>query len=119
MLIPTVILFCISMGITIRQGNQALCATADNNLSSVQENINLVINNALYQHDLMTNNPQLNLALQKVLLFSAMDYSDYIFLNSMKAILASIANSHPYISSIYLYLDHYTDFFSSSNGSSM
>ena len=83
------------MGITIRQGNQALCATADNNLSSVQENINLVINNALYQHDLMTNNPQLNLALQKVLLFSAMDYSDYIFLNSMKAILASIANSHP------------------------
>ena len=116
MLIPTVILFCISMGITIRQGNQALCATADNNLSSVQENINLVINNALYQHDLMTNNPQLNLALQKVLLFSAMDYSDYIFLNSMKAILASIANSHPYISSIYLYLDHYTDFFSSSKG---
>ena len=116
MLIPTVILFCISMGITIRQGNQALCATADNNLSSVQENINLVINNALYQHDLMTNNPQLNLALQKVLLFSAMDYSDYIFINSMKAILASIANSHPYISSIYLYLDQYTDFFSSSKG---
>ena len=116
MLIPTVILFCISMGITIRQGNQALCTTADNNLSSVQENINLVINNALYQHDLMTNNPQLNLALQKVLLFSAMDYSDYIFLNSMKAILASIANSHPYISSIYLYLDHYTDFFSSNKG---
>lgn len=116
MLIPTVILFCISMSITIRQGNQALCTTADNNLSSVQENINLVINNALYQHDLMTNNPQLNLALQKVLLFSAMDYSDYIFLNSMKAILASIANSHPYISSIYLYLDHYTDFFSSNKG---
>lgn len=30
--------------------------------------------------------------------------------------MASIANSHPYISSIYLYLDHYTDFFSSSKG---
>lgn len=116
MLFPTLILLLVSVTTTVRQENRALSALADTHLSNVQQNLDLVISNALYQHDLMSSNPQLNLALQKVLLFSAMDYSDYIFSNSMKAILSSIAKSHPYISSIYLYLDDYTDFFASGKG---
>jgi sensor histidine kinase YesM len=45
-----------------------------------------------------------------------MDYADYTFLNAMKGMLSSIADSHKYISSIYLYLDNYNNFFSSGDG---
>lgn len=86
---------------------------AENNLTAIETNVELVINNAMYQHELMMSKPRLALSLQKLLSHQSFEYSDVIFLNSLKAAVNSIATSHNYIESIYLYLDENDNFLSS------
>lgn len=87
-----------------------------NALSGIDENFELVTQNAFYQQDMMTLNPQLSVSLHKILLFSSTNYTDYIFLNSMQTLLSSASASLPYIHSIYFYLDNFDSFLSSEKG---
>lgn len=116
MLLPTCLLYFVLFFFIINKEINSISIKENHSLSSIETNINLVVDNALYQQDLMTNNPQLNTSLQKMLLFDEMEYGDTIFYNSIKSILRSIANSHSYIDSIYLCLDGYDRFFNSKGG---
>lgn len=116
MLLPTFLLYLVLLFYIINKEINAISTKEYHSLSSIETNINLVVDNALYQQDLMTNNPQLNISLQKMLLYDEMDYGDTIFYNSIRSILRSIAESHSYIDSIYLSLDRCDRFFNSKEG---
>lgn len=116
MIIPTVVMFGIAMVYLDSNAKGAIQQQAEYSLANVEQNIDLVITNAIYQQDLMTVNPNLVVSLWRLLTRDSIDYADYIFLNSMRTILSSIAESHPYIDSIYLYLDGYDNFLSSRDG---
>jgi sensor histidine kinase YesM len=116
MLLPTFLLYFVLLFYIVNKEINSIATKENHSLSSIETNINLVVDNALYQQDLMTNNPQLNISLQKMLLYDEMDYGDTIFYNSIRSILRSIAESHSYIDSIYLSLDNCDRFFNSKEG---
>ncbi|WP_099469408.1 cache domain-containing sensor histidine kinase [Konateibacter massiliensis] len=116
MLLPTFLLYAVLLFFIVNKEINSISTKENHSLNSIETNINLVVDNALYQQNIMTNNPQLSISLQKMLMFHEMEYGDTIFYNSIKSILRSIADSHSYIDSIYLYLDGYDRFFNSKNG---
>ena len=116
LMIPTLVLFVFILFMTGSSRVRSLKATSQNALENIDETFDLIVANSFYQQDLMTLNPQLSLSLRKIFLFKTNNYSDYVFLNSMQTILNSAAKSHPFIQSIYLYLNQYDSFFSSNKG---
>ena len=113
---PTLVLFLLFFCIMGNSQIRNLNTTSGNTLENMNETFDLITANSFYQQDLMTLNPQLSLSLRKILLFEATNYTDYVFLNSMKTILNSATKSHPFIQSIYLSLNQYDNFFSSDKG---
>ena len=116
LMIPTLVLFVFILFMTGSSRIRDLKTTSHNALENIDETFDLIAVNSFYQQDLMTLNPQLALSLRKIFLFKTNNYSDYVFLNSMQTILNSAAQSHPFIHSIYLFLDQYDSFFSSTGG---
>lgn len=87
--------------------------------SSVQlssQTIDTLVSDTVYQHDLLTSNPQLALALKKILGSGTTNYENYIFINTMTGLIRGVTNAHPYVMSTYLELDGYPRFYSSANG---
>ncbi len=87
--------------------------------SSVQlssQTIDTLVSDTVYQHDLLTSNPQLALALKKILSNGSTNYENYIFINTMTGLIRGVTNAHPYVLSTYLELDDYPRFYSSVNG---
>lgn len=116
LMIPTLVLFVFILFMTANSRIHSINATSQNALENMDETFDLITANCFYQQDLMTLNPQLSLSLRKIFLFKTSNYSDYVFLNSMQTILNSAAKSHPFIQSIYLFLNQYDSFFSSNKG---
>ena len=115
-MIPAFVLFFFFFFMAGSSRVRSLKTTSWNALENIDETFDLIAANSFYQQDLMTLNPQLALSLRKIFLFKTSNYSDYVFLNSMQTILNSAAKSHPFIHSIYLFLDQYDSFFSSNKG---
>ena len=85
-------------------------------VDSIRRKFTAIYEDTCYQQNMMTVNPQLTLSLRKILMRGRSNYTDYVFLNSMKSILQSATSSHPSIHSIYLYIDGYDNFLASSDG---
>ncbi len=82
----------------------------------IEETFDTILSETVYQHDLMTNNPQIALSLRKLLGTEEIDYNYYVLTNSITGLIRSVTNAHPYIMSTYLQLDGYDTFFSSRDG---
>ncbi len=113
MMVPLLVIVLGVGAVMVTSQKNQLWMKGQDCLYSMETNIDLVVDNAIYQYDLMTANPRLVLSLKKLLGRDSFRYEDVIFLNSMRSILNSIASSHPYLDSIYLYLDGGTNFLSS------
>ncbi len=116
LMIPAFVLFVFILFMTASSRIHNIHTASQNALENMDETFDLITANCFYQQDLMTLNPQLSLSLRKIFLFKTSNYSDYVFLNSMQTILDSAAKSHPFIQSIYLFLNQYDSFFSSNKG---
>lgn len=116
LMIPAFVLFIFILFMTANSRIHSIRATSQNALENMDDTFDLITANCFYQQDLMTLNPQLSLSLRKIFLFKTSNYSDYVFLNSMQTILNSAAKSHPFIQSIYLFLNQHDSFFSSNKG---
>lgn len=116
MMIPILILTCFILGIQYRNSMSALTTESANTLVRVDENLNNAVSTSAYQYELLTYNPRLVLSLKKFFQHDTFTYSDVVLLNSIRVMLGSVAQAHEYIDSIYLYLDGFTDFFSTSLG---
>ena len=116
MLIPIMILFCLSTVFIYIGSKDSITQKSANSLSIINDNLDIVLGTSAYQYELLTYNPRLVLSLEKLLRHNTFEYTDVIFLNSVKTSLSAIAQAHSYIDSIYLYLDGYDSYFSSSDG---
>lgn len=115
MLIPLLVLTAVSMGFQYKSSMNVLTAESANALTRMDENLNGAISTSAYQYELMTYNPRLVLSLKKFFQHETFSYSDVVLLNSIRTMMGSVAQSHDFIASIYLYLDGYEDYFSSSD----
>ena len=116
MLIPLLVLTAVSMGFQYKSSMNVLTAESANALTRMDENLNGAISTSAYQYELMTYNPRLVLSLKKFFQHETFSYSDVVLLNSIRTMMGSVAQSHDFIASIYLYLDGYEDYFSTSDG---
>ena len=112
--IPMVLLFLVTFVISERQLEESLTVQANNTLSSMNTNLDLVINNVIFQNDQLTNNSHMLLALRKLLANETnISYGDAIYLRNIKTLMGSITRTYPCVKSVYIYLDGYENFISS------
>ena len=115
-LIPTLLLSAVFLGFQVRSSIKTMTTESSNTLVRVDDNITNVVGSSVYQYELLTYNPRLALSLKKFFQHDDFTYSDVVLLNSLRVLLGSVAQAHDYISSIYLYLDGFDDFFSTTKG---
>jgi two-component system sensor histidine kinase YesM len=114
MIIPTVIIFLMFLFFILMRVNSELVIQGDNSLSGVKTNFDVVVRDAVYQQSLMTSDNNMLLQLRRVFTSSDdPDGSKRIFLNDYGSMMRSVVYSHSYIDSIYIYLNGYNNFFSS------
>lgn len=99
------------------QLDKSLDARAQNTLSNVNNSLEMMVSNVAYQNEQLTNNAYTLIALKRLMQRETkIPYSDAIYLRNIKATLSSIIRAYPYIQSVYLYLDGYSNYFSSDYG---
>lgn len=114
MIIPTIVILTLFLIFIGSRFQNDLQTQGENTLTGVETNFDVVIRNTVYQQNLMTNDHNMMLSLKKLIMNSGCyGYSDNVFLDDLETTLRSEIYSRPYIDSIYLYLDGYDDFFSS------
>lgn len=114
MMIPTIVFLVLILVFVGGRIDSTLAVQGENSLTGVRTNFDVVIKNAVYQQSLMSNDSQMMLSLKKLIQSGGnYDYSDSAFLSDYDTFLRSVIYSHSYIDSIYIYLDGYDDFFSS------
>lgn len=112
--IPMILIFLVTFVISERQREESLMLQANNTLSSMNTNLDLVINNVLFQNDQLTNNSHMLLALRKLLASETnISYGEAIYLRNIRTLMGSITRTYPSIKSVYIYLDGYDNFISS------
>jgi two-component system sensor histidine kinase YesM len=90
--------------------------TTEQSLALVNDSLNISLENATYQRNLLTGAPRLMTSLKKILTRNAMNYSDVVFTDSIKLLINISINSNLNIHSVYLSIDNADRFFSSDNG---
>ena len=117
LMIPTVMIFSFAMISYNYQLDKSLDARAQNTLSNVNNSLEMMVSNVAYQNEQLTNNAYTLIALKRLMQRETkIPYSDAIYLRNIKATLSSIIRAYPYIQSVYLYLDGYSNYFSSDYG---
>lgn len=108
MLLPTLLVFAVSVFLSNRNLDKELRLQAENTLTGMNRNLELVVSTAIYQNELLTANSGILLGMKRLLSGGEfMDYSDAIYLRTIQSMLQTIANAYDYIDSVYLYLDGY------------
>jgi len=107
MLLPTFLVFSISILITNQQMNQELERQAQNTLNGVNMNLEQAIAASLYQNESMTYNTGMVMALKRILIGNDIGYHEAIYLRNIQVMLSSITQVLPYVDSVYLYMDGY------------
>lgn len=115
MMIPLLLLFIASVSLTVFHIDREIKVKSENTISNINTNLDFVISGVIFQNDQLTNNSHMLLALKKLLKNDTnIRYSDAIYLRNIKTLMRSITQSYPYMNSVYLYLDGYDKYFSSS-----
>ena len=114
-MLPVLIISAISIGITSSFISDALDRSGEETVKAVSNNVNLSLSNILQQNSQFANNPYMILSLKRILANGDhIMYSDAINIRSINASLKSIMSTYQYVSSVYLYLDGYESYYTSS-----
>lgn len=116
MMLPTIVIFAVSLIFTGKQVDKELRLQAGNSLKSVNVNLNSVLNNIIYQNDFLTSNPGIHGALRRILGGEVIPYGDAISMRNLVAMLRSTMQTNSYIDSVYIYLEGYDKFLTSDRG---
>lgn len=117
MLIPILAMSIIAGIYMYAENTKSSVRKTANSLELLNENMNSIMSASAYQYDLLTYNPSLILSLRKLLSEETLSYTDIVFLNTLQSLLNASANvEEDYVDSIYLYLDGYDSFLSSTDG---
>lgn len=116
MLVPILVMAGIGGVYMYSENATASIRKVSNSLELLNENLNGIMNASAYQYDLLTYNLSLVLSLKKLLSEQSLSYTDIVFLNTLQSLLNASADASDYVDSIYLYLDGYDSFLSSTDG---
>lgn len=116
MLIPTLLVFMLSLGILARTSNDKMMREGRNTVEAIRTGLEPVINNALDQNALFSGTTRMSLAIRNLLEGNSISYSDSVHISSMRSMLHSIIITHDYISAIYLYLEDGAKYYSTDGG---
>lgn len=116
MLIPMCCLLAVTLWRNFTGVAHTLRHQGEQTVEAAETHIDLVLSNVLAENEMLTATSRMNLSLRRVLSRSEMSYSDAMNVESLLAILRSIANAHGYVESIYLYCDGAGRFLSSERG---
>lgn len=114
LLIPVICAFLFFGVIAGRQTEHSMHIQGRNSLSKVYSQLNLVVDNVMEQQIRLANDTNMMVALKKILRNNNKTaYSDAIYIRSINTALRSVVESHDYLSSVYLYFDGFSSYFSS------
>lgn len=116
MLLPTAVVFFICMFFVLEKGINEIRSGSAFTLESIAKNVEYTVVDSIYQNDMLTRGAKYSKGLSRVLTGRVEEYSDVVFLNSIRAMLNSIVESGTYLDSIYLCLDDRDYFLSSREG---
>lgn len=93
----------------------SLSRKGKNQAEAVTTNLNLALSNLVQQNSLFANNPYMVLSLKRILENgNFITYADAINARSINATLKSTLTTYDYVLSVYLYLDGYDYYYTSS-----
>lgn len=95
----TLVLFCL----LVPTEKKALESEAEINLSLLQENVDLLLNDSNKVMNLLSSSAYSN-SIYQILQAEKLDYMDFVLLKQAAAQLNAIVNSRDYIDSIYVYI---------------
>lgn len=116
MLVPILVMAGIGGVYMYSENTTSSIRKVSNSLELLNESLNGIMSASAYQYDLLTYNLSLELSLKKLLSEQTLSYTDIVFLNTLQSLLNASAGASDYVDSIYLYLDGYDSFLSSSDG---
>ena len=116
-LLPVVLVLFISLIISLVRLDGDLESSGRELVNSVNTDLDLSLNNISQQNVQFANNPYMVLSLKRILQKgNYLSYADSINLRSINATLKSTITTYSYVKSVYLYLDHYDNYYSSGSG---
>lgn len=116
-LLPVALVLLISLVISFIRVNKDLENSGRELVNSVNTDLDLSLNNISQQNVQFANNPYMLLSLKRILeKRNYLSYADSINLRSINASLKSTLTTYSYVRSVYLYLDHYDNYYSSGSG---
>lgn len=116
MMIPTLLLCSFSVYLSVKSTEAEINQKGSQTMAAVETNCELIISNVFTQNDLLTASMRMSMALRHSLSEKEVSYIDAIMLSSLRSVLDSVANTHAYIDSIYIYLDNGARFVASYRG---
>lgn len=114
-LLPILILVGIVSAIQAHYISQQLNQRGQYQVDAVNTNLNLALSNLVQQNGMFANNPYMVLSLKRILENgNYLTYADSINARSINATLKSTLTTYDYVLSVYLYLDGYDYYYTSS-----
>ena len=116
MLLPTIFLFILFTGMKIHSIEREIRADGEQDVEVVSTNIDLVVNNVLSQNDFLAGTTRMSSAMKRLMNQENIAYTDVIYLNSLRSMMASVIETSDYISGVMFYLEDGERFFNSEHG---
>lgn len=116
MMIPMLVIFLVSMGITVHQSISEAQTTAHLTIINLSKNVESSLEDYIYQNDLLTRSTRISKMLNNILTGRVDEYSDLVTMSMLRATLLSIVDVSPYLNSVYMTLDDHEFFFTSTDG---
>lgn len=114
-LLPVIILICIISAVQMYSISGTLNRNGESQADAVTTNLNLALSNLVQQNSQFANNPYMVLSIKRILeQGNYMTYADAINARSINATLKSTLTTYDYVLSVYLYLDGYDYYYTSS-----
>lgn len=116
MLLPTLLLFVLFTGMKIHSIDREIRADGEQDVEVVSTNLDLVVNNILSQNDFLAGTTRMSAAMKRLMNQESIAYTDVIYLNSLRSMMASVIETSDYISGVMFYLENGDRFFNSERG---
>ncbi len=115
MLIPTLLLGTLYLAYINRSIRTKIEGNTRKALTSVYDNVELVLGNIAYQQ-MLTSNPRMTLSLTKMMNQDFSSYEDSVMMTWASSILSSAVNNNLFVKNIYFYIEKSKRFLSTSDG---
>lgn len=116
MILPTLLIFLVVGYYFLSSQQEALEKRGEATLSNLEKIVETTFYNSGYQIDAMLNNSSFALSLRKVFKQIPMEQKERYFYEMLKNLFISYEVAYPYMHSLYIYMEDYERFMTSTSG---